>query len=95
MNKLQELEAARNLEPDCDYGAVGAGRYTRAGKPPDLQADDHAGYPASDTARGDIDRTHAVLDRADVPRTGVDKQLTLEQRVTILLHWYQRGTGRR
>jgi hypothetical protein len=27
MNKLQELEAARNLEPDCDYGAVGAGRY--------------------------------------------------------------------
>lgn len=27
MNKPQELEAARNLEPDCDYGAVGAGRY--------------------------------------------------------------------
>jgi hypothetical protein len=27
MNKLQELEAARNLEPDCHYGAVGAGRY--------------------------------------------------------------------
>ena len=29
MNKRQELEAARNMEPDCDYGAVGAGRYTR------------------------------------------------------------------
>ena len=28
MNKRQELEAARNLEPDCPYGAVGAGRYT-------------------------------------------------------------------
>lgn len=28
MNKHQELEAARNLEPDCTYGAVGAGRYT-------------------------------------------------------------------
>ena len=27
MNKRQELEAARNLEPDCVYGAVGAGRY--------------------------------------------------------------------
>lgn len=31
MNKLQELEAARNLEPDCDYGAVGAGRYRAHG----------------------------------------------------------------
>jgi len=29
MNKRQELEAARNMEPDCAYGAVGAGRYTR------------------------------------------------------------------
>ncbi len=29
MNKRQELEAARNMEPDCTYGAVGAGRYTR------------------------------------------------------------------
>jgi hypothetical protein len=28
MNKKSELEAARNLEPDCPYGAVGAGRYT-------------------------------------------------------------------
>jgi hypothetical protein len=27
-----ELEAARNLEPDCPYGAMGAGRYTRDGK---------------------------------------------------------------
>jgi hypothetical protein len=27
VNKRQELEAARNMEPDCEYGAVGAGRY--------------------------------------------------------------------
>ena len=27
MKQSQELEAARNLEPDCDYGAVGAGKY--------------------------------------------------------------------
>lgn len=29
LTRQQELEAARNLEPDCDYGAVGAGKYTR------------------------------------------------------------------
>jgi hypothetical protein len=28
----KELEASRNLEPDCPYGAVGAGRYMRDGK---------------------------------------------------------------
>lgn len=43
----------------------------------------------------DVALTHAVLDRASVPRTGYDQQqLSLEQRTTILVCWYQRGIRR-
>lgn len=45
--------------------------------------------------RGDIERTHALFDRANIPRTSVDNHpLTLEQRATILVHWYQGGSRR-
>ena len=33
MTREQQLEAARNLEPDVPYGAVGAGRYDREAAP--------------------------------------------------------------
>ena len=37
-------------------------------------------------------RVHEIFDLAGVPRTSIDNQkLTLEQRATILVHWYQKG----
>jgi len=73
MNKLQELEAARNLEPDCDYGAVGAGRYRELNEirrgfivEPSL-ALDASGNPrsASSLATGSVDMQITTPVRTD------------------------------
>lgn len=53
--------------------------------------------PCATFSEREIEATHAVFDLAHVPRSGrpeLDQPLTLEQRATILVRWYQQGSRR-
>jgi hypothetical protein len=60
LNKDQELEAARNLEPDCPYGAVGASRYLARNEQP--RAEDAAPKPSPTSRRGPLPHLPARWD---------------------------------
>lgn len=56
---------------------------------------DGANTEVIDGLKREADATHAILDLASVPRTGLDKQvLSLEQRATIIVSWYTQGSRR-
>lgn len=71
-DKLQELEAARNLEPDCDYGAVGAGRYTRE---PELCGCEAEPHTCEDSAGQTVGAITTISDL--VARLPLDHSLVL------------------